>query len=271
MNLGLISDLHYDTYETITKADFYENIHQLVTELALDYLVIGGDISNNYATTITFVEDLQTIINIPVYFIPGNHDYWEKDIAVKDTQAIYQQFVKHPQCLMESPILLNDHYALVGHTAWYNYSVHADRFTEAELEKGVYGERTWQDKRNTDWGVSDKNLSRQFADLVETDLNRVGDREVVLVTHMVTVPEFTVPMPHESFDYFNAFIATDDFDTIYQQYPIKYSSMGHIHYRGSFTREGITYICNCLGYEKEWRSPNFKEELRNSLYVIDLA
>lgn len=270
MKLGLISDIHYDTYENLTKEDFFENIKQLVTENSLDTLVIGGDISNSHKTTFPFVEELQAQLNIPVYFVPGNHDYWEKNLVHKDSMKVYQNYVDHPQSLLESPVILSDKYALVGHSAWYNHAIHGQQFTEEELDKGIYGERTWQDKLNARWGMTDRELSKHFADLVKKDLEKVGDRDVVLVTHMVTIPDFTVPMPHEPFDFFNAFIATDDFDDIHRDYPIKYSSMGHVHYRGTVERDGITYICNCLGYQREWRSDDFQKELQASLFVLEL-
>lgn len=270
MRIGVISDLHYDLNENYGETDFYYTLHEIVTEQQIDLLVIGGDISNSYETSTRFVEILQTVIDRPVKFIPGNHDYWEKDSDVKDSTAVYRRYTNHPQCLMERPLILNDHYALVGHSAWYNHSVHDPRFSEEELELGVYGERTWQDKLNTNWGMTDRELSRKFAEIVRKDLEAVGEREVILVTHMVTVPEFTVKMPHPQFDYFNAFIATDDFDSLHQEFPIKHSCMGHVHYRHSFERDDISYSCNCLGYEREWRSEDFKKELEASLYTVDI-
>ena len=77
-------------------------------------------------------------------------------------------------------------------------------------------------------------------------------------------------MPHSIFDYFNAFIGTSDFDEVYQRYDIRYSIMGHVHFRKAFEEQGITYICSCLGYQREWRSDNIEQEINHALYTINV-
>ena len=68
-------------------------------------------------------------------------------------------------------------------------------------------------------------MSKLAADSVRRDLEKVKDKNIILMTHIVTHKQFAVPMPHRIFDYFNAFIGTSDFDLFYEKYPIKYSIM----------------------------------------------
>ncbi|MEJ7509426.1 phosphohydrolase, partial [Staphylococcus simulans] len=74
--------------------------------------------------------------------------------------------------------------------------------------------------------VSDPQLSQCFVDEVKRDLAAYPDHQVILVTHMVTHPKFTVPTPHRIFDFFNGFIGTRDFKPLYEQFNITYSVMG---------------------------------------------
>ncbi len=41
-----------------------------------------------------------------------------------------------------------------------------------------------------------KNLSKIVVEQVKKDILEVGNRRVILVTHVVTHPDFIVPMPH---------------------------------------------------------------------------
>ncbi len=89
---------------------------------------------------------------------------------------------------------------------------------------------TWQDKERISWGISDQNLSKIAAEQVKKDILEVGNRPVILVTHVVTHPDFIVPMPHRIFDFYNAFIGTSDFNPLYAMFDIPYSIMGHVHF-----------------------------------------
>lgn len=272
MNIGLISDLHIDNF-TYEPEDYVEKLAQIIQDKQLDSLVIGGDISNSYQLTTSFVEDLQEVSKVPVFFIPGNHDLWDREQSKEaiDTMAIYKKYRDHPQCLLESPLMLTDKVGLVGHTAWYNYvTYNKDKFTEEKINTGKYKGVTWQDKKFINWPASDKEMSRYFANLIEEDIQKLNAQEIILVTHIVTIPEFTMRLPHRVFDFFNAYIATDDLAPVYDKYPIAYSVMGHVHFRTRLTKGNRIYISNSLGYVKEWRSNDLCKELSHALQVIRL-
>ena len=77
-------------------------------------------------------------------------------------------------------------------------------------------------------------------------------------------------MPNKIFDFFNAYIATNDFDDIYREFDVDYSVMGHVHYRGKIQRDGTDFISNSLGYQKQWWTKELYRELTDSLWVFKL-
>ncbi|TDM12734.1 metallophosphoesterase [Macrococcus lamae] len=267
MKIGIISDLHIDRD---TKRSFEVYIDVLSAEVKsqnIDLLLLAGDISNDYKMSYHFIKTLKDKIGIDVLFVPGNHDYWDND---KKTLEIFEYFKKQPECLIERPYIINEDWAVIGHSGWYDYSYAASEFSREKLESGKFKGSTWQDKFYVDWRLNDQRVSKTFAEAVRKDMEQVGDRHIILMTHIVTHKKFTVPMPHRIFDFYNAYIGTSDFDQLYKQYSIKYSIMGHIHFRKMLVEDGITYICACLGYTRQWRSKNLATEIASALHVIEI-
>ena len=270
MKISFISDLHVDLNPRASIQRYHYELVELIKTEGTDLLVIGGDISNHYETTISFVENLQKNSEIPIYFIPGNHDFWEESVD-KDTWGIYKIYKNHPQSLLESPLQLTNEYSLVGHTAWYNHAVYdKKKYSEAEIEEGKFRWSYWQDKLNMNWKMTDQELSLYFANLIKKDLDRIKTNSIILQTHVVTIPEFTMPMPHQIFDFFNAYMSTDDLDTLQEDYPISHHFMGHIHIRAQIKKNQSQYISNSLGYRREWRTKNLTKELKDSLITIEI-
>ncbi len=51
---------------------------------------------------------------------------------------------------------------------------------------------------------------------------------------------------------------------LYTRYPVEVAVCGHVHYRKTLEKEGITWLCRCLNYHTEWR-PQDGETLREQL------
>src|SRR5699024_7884786 len=269
--IGFISDLHVDRNFEAPTIEYLKALLQIINNQKLEMLVIGGDISNHYSMTIWFVEELQKQAEIPVYFIPGNHDFWEEQEATKDTPGIYQLYKDHPQSLIENPLKINENYTLIGHPGWYNHEIYdQEKFTPDEIERGKFRWTYWQDKLRLDWGMEDQEVSQNFSEIIKQDLEKVTTENIILQTHIVTIPEYTMPMPHRVFDFFNAYIATDDLKNIYKEYPITHQIMGHVHFREKISKEQTQFITNSLGYRREWRGENLYKELQKSLFILDL-
>ena len=272
MKVGFISDLHIDRNFERPPQEYLKLLKQVILEKRIDMLVIGGDISNHYSTTMAFVEELQKQTEKPIYFIPGNHDFWEAEDVTKDTKGIYQLYKEHPQSLIEKPLQLNEAYTLVGHPGWYNHAVYdKERFSADEIEHGKFRWAYWQDKLRLDWEMGDREVSKHFTDIIEKDLAKVTTDNIILQTHVVTVPEFTMPMPHRTFDFFNAFLATDDLKHLPKEHPISHQVMGHVHFRHQLKKDATNIITNSLGYRREWWSKDLYEEINKSMVILDLA
>ncbi|BBD89175.1 metallophosphoesterase [Staphylococcus caprae] len=269
MKIGAISDLHVDRHPKLEQDEYLNVLSQVIQHRKLDILLIAGDISNDYQMSYHFIKQLKDNINIPTYFIPGNHDLWSDD-SDKTSTEILDYYKSKEECLIGRPFIINDEWAIVGNTGWYDYSYADTRFTQDKIQKGKHYGATWQDKVRMDWSLSDQQLSKIAANKVEEDIKQVCNRNIILMTHIVTHPQFVVPTPHRIFDFFNAFIGTHDFDAIYEAYPIKYSIMGHVHFRKEIKENGITYLCPCLGYQRQWRTPDMVMEMNHALVDFDI-
>lgn len=271
MRIGVISDLHVDRYNNTTAhiPEFEEKVAEAVNKAQIDILLIAGDVSNDVDITTLFVRRVKELSGRAVYFIPGNHDLWRTGNTLS-TRELLKRYEAVPECLVRSPLIINEEWAVVGHPAWYDYSYASDKFSHERLERRSYYGGTWQDKVNVDWEMSDPEASKMFSREADYDLSRVKDKNIILMTHIVTHKRFRVPMPHRLFDYYNAFIGTSDFDALHRKYNIKYSIMGHVHFRGHFQEQGTTYVCPCLGYKREWRTPDMREEIDDALFVFDI-
>lgn len=268
--LAFVSDLHIDHSPTWSSRDYLEACQALISQEHIDYFIIGGDISNNWQTSLAFVEELDSSSPAAIYFIPGNHDYWQRQAPRTDTWAIHQVFRQHPQCLMGKALQPLANWRIVGHPAWYNHAVHDERFSPEQIERGRFKLATWQDKKFIDWDMTDREVSQAFSQEIWTDFQQTPSPNYIFVSHILTIPEFTVPMPHPAFDFFNAFLATDDLNSLYQNFPIRYSIMGHVHIRYQFYKNGTHFIANSLGYPKEWRTDQLDQELRSACFILDL-
>ena len=84
--------------------------------------------------------------------------------------------------------------------------------------------------------------------MVDEDIKNVDDRNIILMTHVVTHPQFVVPTPHRIFDFLMHLLGRKIL-IIFMKYPIKYSIMGHVHFRKELRDSDTVYMCPCLGYQ----------------------
>ncbi|GJF49900.1 metallophosphoesterase [Staphylococcus argenteus] len=268
MKIGVIADLHIDRHNRLKPLDYLKTLIEVVKSKNIDILLIAGDISNDFKLTSHFIEQLTQNLDTLVRFVPGNHDLWNTEDT--STQEIWDSYKCMSQCLVEHPYIINDEWAIVGHTAWYDYSYAAKRFSLEQLQKGKYYGATWQDKERVSWGISDQQLSKQAATQVRKDIQNVGARRIILVTHVVTHAEFIVPTPHRIFDFYNAYIGTSDFNDLYNLFDISYSVMGHVHFRKNLIEKGRHFVCPCLGYPRQWRTEDIYQEINETMQILEI-
>ncbi|MGX7108208.1 metallophosphoesterase [Facklamia miroungae] len=271
MRLGVISDLHVDLQEDSYQQSLIKLLAKECRKQGLTILIIAGDVANHYSLVYAFIEQLQKAIKIPLYFIPGNHDYWSDK---ENTWTIYDNYCKHPKCLMTKPLSLTKNWGLVGHSAWYNHAGNFGRHSEIFLEKGIYQGYKWSDKEKINWQISDRQVSKRFVKTIEKDLINLRKENYILITHFVTDFQLQIlpdPNYQVDIDYFNAFISTDDLAYLYRKYPIRYSFMGHVHRRQTINISGRKYFQTSLGTPQEWEKDSvLSENIYQALKVIEI-
>ena len=273
MKIGVLSDLHIDTNKKklAENETFAEIVTRQINRQKIDLLLIAGDISSDYLVSQQFLDEVTTRSGIPVLFVPGNHDFWSIKNGETDTQKIYQFFKNQTNSLLNKPYILNDEWAIVGNAGWYDYG-YGDhtKYTEADFNEMKLRFGAWQDKRYVHWGKENKQIAQLMLNKLESDFQSIGERKVILMTHVVTHPKFVVPLPHKIYDYFNAFLGSSSYEKLYQTYPIAYSIMGHVHFRKTLVDNQTTYICACLGGSKHWLTKDPEAEIVNAIVTFHL-
>ena len=275
MRIGTISDLHIDrnSYYLNEGETFEKSLSALIKEKAIDLLLIAGDVSNHYLETDAFIKNTSKKSDVPILFVPGNHDYWAKDHGITDTAEVDAFFKKQKYSLVNRPYIINDKWAVVGTPGWYDYGyANHEMYTKEKFEKKQYSFATWNDKHYVDWGMTDQEVSQLMLEQLTSDIKKVGQRQVILMTHVATHPEFVIPLPHRVYNYANAFLGAKSYEQLYKQFPsITYSIMGHVHLRKIVQKKDRTYLTACLGNFRHWKNKEIDSQLRKSLLTFDLT
>ncbi|AEB29064.1 mannose PTS, EII [Carnobacterium sp. 17-4] len=273
MKIGVLSDLHIDTNKKkLNGTETFANIIvKQINHQNIDVLLIAGDISSDYLVSQQFIDEVTDKSGIPILFVPGNHDFWSLRNGETDTKKIYRFFENQPDSLLNKPYILNDEWAVVGNGGWYDYGyANQGKYTKSEFDDMKLRVGVWQDKRYVHWGEGNKQVAQWMLDKLEADLQSVGNRKVILMTHVVTHPKFVVSLPHKIYDYFNAFLGSSSYEKLYKNYPIVYSIMGHVHFRKTLVEDQVNYICACLGGSKHWLTKDPEAEVVNALLTFQL-
>jgi len=112
---GWLTDVHLNFVSSSKRSRFYD----LVREEKLDTLLLGGDIGEA-DSLIQFLAELDANLEIPIYFVLGNHDYYRGSIA-QVRQAVVRQAATYRRLRwlpLSGVVLLSDNTALVGHDSW---------------------------------------------------------------------------------------------------------------------------------------------------------
>jgi len=252
MNIGLLSDIHvdinYDGSDRVTPA-----ICDTIKNLDIDLFITAGDISSDHRLTLETVDRIEKGSGRDCLFVSGNHDLWNEKHPGTTTSENYFAMAAHPHNLASGPVKLKDGWSAAGDTCWYDYSFGSSSiFSFEDFQRRSHDERVWQDSIMTDWGRADKETHDWFLGRLEESITD-AEGDIIAVTHMLPVEDFTVPVPDPTWDYFNAFLGSRSLGELLLRHSrVKYSVCGHVHYRKQVIRDGINFICQCLGYNTEW-------------------
>jgi len=186
MKIAWLTDLHLEFVKT---AEPFEELCRNVREPSPDLVLVGGDtaVAGSVADKLT---ELQSALNLPVYFVLGNHDYYYGWMAEVHEKVRSLSARSADLCwLSEAGVIpLTERTALIGHDSW------------ADGRLGLKSQSTF---RLNDYAMirdfGEMNLAQRFA-----KLNALGDTaadylrktlsealtrfdEVLLLTH---VPPF---------------------------------------------------------------------------------
>lgn len=274
MRIGTLSDLHIDRNEWDMQSDetLLKLLAGMIKSKSIDLMLIAGDISNHYLQSHAFLEELTELSQIPVKFVPGNHDYWAKDHDLSDTPQVDRFFNKQAYSLVGKPYEINSEWAVVGTPGWYDYGYgNHEKYSEEQFEKKKYGFASWNDLHFVNWNQSDREVSQAMLKQLYLDLDKVKDKKIILMTHIATHQDFVVPLPHRIYNYANAFLGAKAYETVYDDYEsIKYSIMGHVHFRKVVQDAKRIYISSCLGSSKHWTDKRLKNQLEKSLVTFNI-
>ncbi len=267
MKAAVISDIHIDINHN-EKEPVIDSLRKVLVQDMPEILIIAGDISNDYQKTLEFLK--QTDRTVPTIFVPGNHDLWNIENQQQDTWKIYNALGNYQHNLCTQNYIINDEWVVCGECGWYDYSF-ADREFPIELiQEGSYMQRKWKDKDYIKWGKKDAEIFEIFYSKLEKKMNEVKDKKIIMVTHMLTHKEFTV-RDHPMWKFFNAFLGSSRYGELIKKYDVKYSIMGHVHYRKELEEKGTRYICACLNYTNEWEgSISPYDQIKQTIKYINI-
>lgn len=269
MKIAVLSDIHFDI--NTSESDSLEKaLISHLKRVSPDYFILAGDLSNNYEKTLYYLEKIQNESGVKVLFVPGNHDLWNIEQPEKTTPFIYEKLKEFEGNICDNSVELNDEWVVMGDTLWYDYSFADRKFSLEDLRTGKFTGRNWKDKIYIDWETGDIEMTNRFIRKLHGQIKKNIGKNIILVSHMLTHPHFTV-RNNELWKYFNAYLGTGNLERIYKDYPnIKYSIMGHVHYRKAFKENETEYICNCLNYRKEWFNKKAEDEVNLAMKVMEI-
>ena len=273
MKIGVLSDIHIDMNDRKLAAG--QKYDMLLAELLynneIDILLLAGDISSDYRDSLTFLNQMAKHNVSKTLFVPGNHDFWSIHNGEEDTEKIKQIFQDRDDSPVGKPLLLNDKIAIVGNPGWYDFGFGSKKYTEEEFENKKLKVGGWNDRLYVHWNKTDPEVSHQMLKEIKQDIESVGNRDIILMTHVVTHPQFVVPLPNRVYDYYDAFLGAKSYMKLYEEYPITHSIMGHVHFRRTLWEDGIRYYCACLGNGKHWYTDDPYTELSYTLetFLVD--
>ncbi|HSA30508.1 MAG TPA: metallophosphoesterase [Candidatus Omnitrophota bacterium] len=115
MNAAWLTDIHLN----FLKHDQLEEFLLLVSEETVDCFFVSGDIGEA-DKIIDYLKHAESVLKRPIYFVLGNHDYYEG--SIKGTRSMVADLVKNSENLIwlnaVDSVSLSTHTVLIGHDSW---------------------------------------------------------------------------------------------------------------------------------------------------------
>ncbi len=270
LKIGILSDIHVD----LEHDDPRSVLHPLADEIRrreVGLMIIAGDVANDYEQTLESLELLEGRSGVRCLFVPGNHDIWNEKHPGKDAWQTYEALKAFAGNLANGPVRLSNGWVVIGDLGWYDYSFGSELYSTEEFDRMQIDGRLWQDKVKAVWRAPTLEMHQYFYDKLQRQLETHRGENIILVTHVLPIRDFTVFDLGPIWDYLNAFLGSRQYGELALEYGVTYSISGHVHYRREVKYENTTFICNCLNYLSQWQdNRNPAVEITRAFKTIEI-
>ncbi len=271
MKIGILSDIHVDINYT-DKDRVTPSIIKYIRKNSLDLMIIAGDVASDFNLTLDSLREIEDIGKVPCLYVPGNHDIWTENYPEKTSWEIYELLKSYSHNLANGPYEIAGNWIVIGDLGWYDFSFGDAGYSFSDFSRMQYEERVWQDSIKAVWDRPSLEMHRYFIKKLEDQLNKYKNKNVIVVTHVLPIKDFTVQPPSPMWEYMNAFLGSSEYGELILKYPnVKYAVSGHVHYRKQKIIQDTEFICNCLGYRSEWYENDDADiEVKRSMITIEI-
>jgi Icc-related predicted phosphoesterase len=192
LRIGWLTDLHLNFVSLRNRVALYAQVR----ERHLDAILLGGDIGEADSVT-GFLAEIERELQMPIYFVLGNHDFYRGSIAgVRDAVARQAEESRWLRWLPAGGVVsLTATTALIGHDSWADGRL-GDFFRSEVLlndyvlisELRGHGKKARYAQLNTLGDEAAEFLERRACEAL------AGWRDVIVLTH---VPPFREACWHE--------------------------------------------------------------------------
>ncbi len=240
-----LTDIHMNLPTAITIGKFIKACNKAIEEDKIDCFVLTGDISEAPHVK-GHIKILKDYINKPIYFICGNHDFYQGSIEyvrndLKETfSGTYLTTLNHNK---EDIIVLNEKLAIVGHDGWYD-GLYANWHTSKLLMGDYQIISEFKPLYHNDLLIKIRELASQAANHIEMQtkiaIEELGCKHVVIATHVPPFRENSVYQNKISDDdwmpHFSSKIMGDKLLDLADRYPlVTFTALcGHSHGKATY-------------------------------------
>ena len=190
MKLAWLTDIHLNFLDFDGRDEFYTT----VVETRCDAVLITGDISDGRSIS-SQLKEMSDKINLPIYFVLGNHDYYHAEVSEIKSQITALTASENLLGWLPAvgPTVLKEGIVLLGQDGWADgrYGDYANsrvvlndsRFIADLFQKRIIGKHHLLEKMQS---LADQD-ALQLKSVLTQAIKKHSPRQVIVLTH---VPPF---------------------------------------------------------------------------------